>query len=80
MGKLERELKKLSVQERKLAKSILKQISRGSYKNLDIRKLKGYSDIFRVRKGKLRVIYRLRGDDVFALSIERRSDRTYKNI
>lgn len=78
MDKIEKALRTLSVKERQRVKEILEQLGSGGAKNLDIKKLKGREDIFRVRKGTLRILYRL--DDkkrIFLLAIERRKEDTY---
>ena len=79
MDKLDKELKKLSEKERVLVKEILSKIKTGNFYGLDIKKLKGYENIYRARKGKIRIIYHMRKEEVFILSIERRADNTYKN-
>ncbi|MBU2109339.1 type II toxin-antitoxin system RelE/ParE family toxin [Patescibacteria group bacterium] len=79
MDKISKALKKLSSQEKKIAKLILENIAKNDFKNLDIKKLKGHDNIFRVRKGKIRIIYKTNKDNsIFILTIERRSDKTYK--
>lgn len=80
MDKIDKVFQKLTEKERQKIKAILTQLKAGSFKNLDVKKLKGRDDIFRVRKGDLRIIYRLIGDSIFVLAIERRSERTYKGI
>ena len=42
-----------------------------------MKKLKGYENIFRVRKGKLIIIFSKEKGDIFILAIERRRDTTY---
>ena len=51
---------------------------RGEDINVDIKKLKGESDIFRVRKGNMRIIYQIRNNQVFILKIGHRKEATYK--
>lgn len=80
MDKLDKALKKLTEKERHKIREILIQLKVGSFKNLDIKKLKGREDIFRVRKGDLRIIYRIVKESIFVLAIERRSEKTYKGI
>lgn len=58
-------------------KEILTKLLSGTLKGLDIKKLKGRNDIFRVRKGDLRIVYRQEGKRIFVLLIERRSEGTY---
>ncbi len=78
MDKIEKALNKLSDKERKSIKIILNQLFAGRFHGFDIKKLKGRNDIFRLRKGRIRIIYRVDNkDDIYLLSIERRSDTTY---
>ena len=81
MDKLEKALGRLSFKERAALKIILERILSGEWRGLDIKKLKGHEDIYRVRKGDLRVIYRLAKDGVIKiLAVERRSDTTYNRF
>lgn len=78
VDKISKILNKLSDKEKKQVKIILQDLSAGKYENYDLKKLKGRNDIYRVRKGKIRIIYRV--DDnkqIYLLAIERRSDTTY---
>lgn len=79
MDKISKALKKFNVKEQKNVKIILLKIKNNSLNGLDIKKLKGHSDIFRIRKGEIRIIYKIdKSGDIFILTIERRSDNTYK--
>jgi mRNA-degrading endonuclease RelE of RelBE toxin-antitoxin system len=75
--KIEKALKKLSTKERSAIKAILLLIQNNKLTGLDIKKLKGRDDIYRVRKGTLRIILRKADDKWFLLVIERRSETTY---
>lgn len=78
MDKIAKALESLSAKERGLIKSILLKIKGGILDSLDVKKLKNCEDIFRARKGKLRIIFRRLDDKNFSiLAIERRSDNTY---
>lgn len=78
MDKIAKALEKLSLKEKALTKEILNRLANKQLENLDVKKLKGRNDIFRVRKGKIRIIYRLKErGDIFILAIEKRSDTTY---
>jgi len=50
----------------------------GRFDNLDIKKLKGFQDVFRVRKGRLRIVYQLLGRKIIFLKIDKRKKNTYK--
>ena len=78
MGKLKRLLKRLNSAERKIIGKILQQIESGDLTDLDVKRLKGRKDVFRVRKGKLRIIFYKTEDEFYLVSIERRTDTTYK--
>ena len=79
MDKIEKALGKLGQKEREWVKRILVELQKGNTRGLDLKKLKGRDDIFRVRKGNIRIIYRIvAGGAVFVLTIERRKEDTYK--
>ena len=79
MDKIEKALQKLTAKEREWVKQLLIKVQSGQTDGLDIKKLKGREDIFRIRKGKIRIIYRSDGNKrFFVLSIERRNETTYK--
>jgi mRNA-degrading endonuclease RelE of RelBE toxin-antitoxin system len=80
VDKIEKALKKLTEKERKIVKNIFINIQREKTKDLDLKKLKGRNDIFRVRKGKIRIVFRKNKESILILSIERRSDKTYKGL
>ena len=79
MDKIDKAIARLSEKERAWLKDILRQLSKNDLKGLDVKRLKGRDDIFRVRKGDLRIIYRMQSVKIFILAIERRNERTYKN-
>ncbi len=79
MDKIDKTLQKLNSKERAWVKEILECLSSGKLEGLAVKKLKGREDIFRIRKSDIRIIYRVdENDKVFILSIERRSEGTYK--
>ncbi len=78
MDKIAKVLQGLTKKEKEIIKNILIQVKKKDFKNLDIKKLKSKDNIFRVRKGKIRIIYHLKQEGIMILSIERRSEKTYK--
>ena len=79
MDKIDKALGRLTQKERRRVKRILARLKEGDTRGLDLKKLKGRDDIFRVRKGNIRIIYRIvAGGAVFVLTIERRKEDTYK--
>jgi len=78
MDKIAKALKKFSGEEKEALKIILLKLKEQKFDSLDVKKLKGRNDVFRIRKGKLRVIYRVdEKENIFILKIERRNDKTY---
>ncbi len=71
-------LKNLSSKEREIIKGILFKIKENSLSAFDLKKLKKHENIFRIRKGKLRIIFQKENNGrCRILAIERRSDKTY---
>lgn len=79
MDRIEKALKKLSDRERKRYKALLLQIQNGDLKGLDVKKLAGREDIYRVRKGDMRIIFRIHKGITYILVLERRTTTTYRN-
>ena len=77
MPKLKKLLSKFNKAERKAIESLIESIVSFNWRGLDVKKLKGYENIFRIRKGKLRIIFSKEKGDIFILAIERRRDTTY---
>ena len=78
MNKSDKFLKKCTTKERIQLIEILTDIFNGNLSSLDIKKLKGYDNYFRVRKGSIRIIFHLdiNGNPIIQ-TIERRNDKTY---
>ncbi len=68
----------MNKKEKDLFIYILKKIKSRSLESLDLKKLKKHENVFRVRKGKIRVIFLMKDKEIKILSLERRSDKTYK--
>lgn len=78
MDKIEKAWQRLTPEERETVKDILVKLKNRQFQNLNLKKLKGRDDIFRVRKGRIRIIYRAGvASQIFILAIERRNDTTY---
>ncbi|MFA6552543.1 MAG: type II toxin-antitoxin system RelE/ParE family toxin [Candidatus Paceibacterota bacterium] len=77
MNKIEKFLKILTPKERWVAEELLFKIKQGDIAELNIKKLKGYENLYRVRKGDLRVIFYSKDGDVNILDVCRKSDNTY---
>ena len=80
MEKIKKFLLRLSKQEREKLEVVIARIVDGNLNKLDVKKLKGHSDVFRVRAGKIRVVFRKEAGENLILEISRRSDSTYKKL
>lgn len=79
MDKISKFLNKLNQKEHGIVKDVLEKIKKGEMAGLDVKKLKGADNCFRVRKGEIRIIYRINETgNASLLSIERKNDNTYK--
>jgi mRNA-degrading endonuclease RelE of RelBE toxin-antitoxin system len=79
MVKIAKLLKKLSEKEREHVSSILSALLSGKTSDLDVKKLQGVEDIYRVRVGSLRIIFRKSKGDIRVLEISCRDSNTYNN-
>jgi len=78
VDKIKKFLDKLSAKERQTIGETLRRIKNKEFKNLDLKKLKGRDDVYRVRTGGMRIIYRIDSKgEVIVLEIGRRNDNTY---
>ncbi|MEI6810787.1 MAG: type II toxin-antitoxin system RelE/ParE family toxin [Candidatus Nomurabacteria bacterium] len=73
-------LKKLSGKDRNIIENLVISIRSKEWENLDIKKLQGNTNIFRVRKGEIRIIFSVDGEVISLIDIDKRSDKTYKRL
>ena len=79
MPDLKKLLSRFDKKEQNTLETLIERIILLDWKNLDVKKLKGYQNIFRVKRSKLRIIYKLTEQkEIQIISIERRSENTYK--
>ena len=74
--RIEKALNKLSGKEQAKLKEIINLIRLGKLDGSDLKKLKGRKDVYRIRKGDMRVIFIKKDFDTYILAVERRSDTT----
>ena len=77
VDKITKALQKLSNKDKTKIKTILQSIQDGKLLNLDIKKLKGKNDVYRARKGNIRVIFYKAKEKIKILAVENRTDTTY---
>ena len=77
MDKLAKLLQTLTAKERDRLEHALTDLLSGKREGLDIKKLRGFDTVFRLRVGDLRIIFTKEADDVRILEVSRRDDTTY---
>ena len=80
MDKISKALKQLTDKKCKAVKYVLSKLNQGETKEFDVKKLKSRNDIFRIRKGDIRIIYKVYKEQIYILAIERKNENTYKNF
>ncbi|MCX6733635.1 MAG: hypothetical protein NTX63_02380 [Candidatus Peregrinibacteria bacterium] len=80
MNQIEKFFKKIPKKDRIAIEKIIAQLLIYSFDGLDIKKIVGHKDIYRVRSGKYRIIYHDLGNCVLLQSIRKRNESTYDDI
>lgn len=78
MDELEKFLRKQSIRKRKMVIKLIDDLLRGDFENCSVVKLKGYRNLFRIRKGKIRVIFTKTKDHIVIKKVSFRNEETYK--
>jgi len=78
--KIEKLLAKLSKQERNLVKLLILRITMDDTFGLNISRLRGYKNLFRVKKNRIRIIYSKNNKDIQIVRIDRQNEKTYKDL
>jgi mRNA-degrading endonuclease RelE of RelBE toxin-antitoxin system len=79
MDKINKFLARLSPQERKIWLTIITDVMAQKLTGYDVKPLQGYPGFSRLRKGKVRLIYKSSSSGVLIVAIDDRSD-IYKQI
>ncbi len=80
VDRIDKALSRISGKELARILSILEGLKKGQVAALDLKKLKGFDHTYRVRKGRYRIIFFMKGkEDIRIIDLERRTDTTYKN-
>lgn len=78
--KIKKILAKLTVKEQEIAKLLILRVKLGDTDGLNISHLKGHTDLFRVKKGRIRIVYRMKSSKILIVRIDRRNEKTYKDL
>lgn len=79
MDRLTKLLRKLSAKDKAAVLALLKKV-KAKDPSLEVKKLKGFKYLYRARARNYRVVYFDDGDEVLLKRVEKRDERTYKNL
>lgn len=78
MHKIDKFLARLDADRREKVLAIVEGINKGNFSGLDMRKLQGSSDVYRVRVGRVRIKFAMNVSGVRIFSIDNRGENTYR--
>jgi mRNA-degrading endonuclease RelE of RelBE toxin-antitoxin system len=79
MNKIEKILAKVDSKERDSILELMYKIKSGNLQGLNIKKLEGKSECFRLKKGNFRIIFSKTDTGIEIISVDRRNEKTYRN-
>jgi len=79
MQKLDKFLAKLDSERREKILAILIRIHAGDFQGLNLRKLKAVGPLYRVRIGRVRIIFEMDTNGIRLVDIDFRNETTYKH-
>ena len=80
MDKNQKFFKRLSPEELSALQKVLQLIQERKTAGLDIKKLSGHQDVFRVSTGDIRVVFIANRATIEILEISRRNEKTYRDF
>lgn len=80
VDRLTKFLKKCNKKIRLRVQELIDQILAGNFKHLDIRKLENAPHLYRVRKGRIRIIFEHKNKIIVLKKVDYRDDQTYSDL
>ena len=80
MNKLDKALAQLGAKERDQVAVLIRQLEAGETRGMDVKRLKGRKDVYRARKGSLRILFLETGSGFELVAIGRRKESTYRRV
>lgn len=80
MDRVKKFLRKLSPKEQEAFLLLMQAIKRDFTSVPHLLKMKGYNDLYRIRFGRYRIIFKVSGREIDVVKISKRDEQTYKNI
>ncbi len=77
MDLIQKFLKRLDAKRQRVAEDLLKRLYARDFDSLDLKKLQGYQNRYRVRKGQMRIIFEMIDVTIKIIDIDNRNDNTY---
>jgi mRNA-degrading endonuclease RelE of RelBE toxin-antitoxin system len=78
--KIKKALAKLSAKDREIVKLLILRIKLNDTIGLNISQLKGHADLYRVKKGRLRIVYFKNENEFRIIKMDLRNEKTYKDL
>lgn len=80
MNELQKAIAKLPKEYRAAFDSLMIRLLARDLLGLNLAKLKGHKDVFRIKQGKLRIIFRMNQERLSVLQVGLRSERIYRDF
>ncbi len=80
VDKITKIVQKMTAKNRSKIDEVVCKILVGDTENLQVKKLKGFKNMFRVRVGDYRIIYFDDGNEVILKNIRKRDESTYSDL
>lgn len=77
VDKITKFLKKYEEKLRRQVLELKKDILDKQFDGYDVKQFKGHKNFYRLRKGKIRIIFEMTKDDILIKKVSLRDDRTY---
>lgn len=76
--KINKEVAKFTAKEKEIVKELVPKILQANWSEVKRQKVKNSDDVYKIRKGRIRIVFQVKDKDVILLRIQRRSEKTYK--
>lgn len=80
MDKIDKFILRLSRKDALRVQEYMTKLMKGEDANLDIKKLTGHDDVYRLRVQNMRIIFRRNKTGVRIIDVGHRSEKSYKNF
>ncbi len=80
MNRIDKFLSKLSTKDRVEVLKYLDVVLNRNFTNLNFKKLKGFNNLYRIRKSRFRIIFYMDEREIRLIKIDNRNDNTYKDL